>query len=144
MPWRPAPWAYERAARVDRITASDLGGGMATCDWMVLCNYAFDDSEQRVCLVGVLGYNTPVSNLPGLFPDIFLVFEVTTPSGELIAHYEPRGQIGVKGSQPVRIHIRDMTLSEPGVYQFLLSVNGSLLTSTHLNIASVTLDETKH
>ena len=89
---------------------------MATCDWAIVCDYAFLDVTRKVCLIGVFDrIFTPA--VPSVHPQAALALrlvgnpnetvdlraEIIRPTGELLARIEGRGELGDAGTAEVHM-----------------------------------------
>jgi hypothetical protein len=108
----------------------------ASIEWARLCETAFLDSCDRLCLIGVITH-FPVPSLPvavtqcmiaahvvnvPLHDEVEVGVSVTTPHGLLVMPDGPDGfQVEVAGEY-LLITLRQMPLTAEGVYRFLVSV----------------------
>lgn len=127
----------ENAPRIDR---RDRSGGQpvpVAIDWLVLCESAFLDETERLCLVGIAD-NFPVPRLPLALSEHVLVarlrrslprrpfdigFGIRTPSGCFIApHGSGSAELRMIGDY-VLMTLRSLPFREAGTYRFEFSVN---------------------
>jgi hypothetical protein len=108
---------------------------MARIDWMLLCETAFLDRQDRVSLIGV-ATEFPVPSLPLVIKQMMMVARVVdarpgdemrvgvaigTPSGQWT---QPRddGFAVEQAGEYLLITLRDVPLLEAGLYQFALAL----------------------
>lgn len=110
---------------------------MARLDWAVVCDHAYLDRTQQLCLVSIHREFTPPS-LPLTLPHLMFVgklvdlqiveeLEVTaaviTPSGGiLIADAESENMVIQMAREYVIVTIRNFPLAEAGVYSFRMQL----------------------
>lgn len=110
---------------------------MARIEWAQVCELAFLDGTGRLCLVGITT-RLPVPSLPlavyqlmmaaqvvdvGMGEEIDVEVWLTTPSGLSTTPSHPNGlNITVAGDY-LLVTLRDIPLTEEGVYRFSLSVD---------------------
>jgi hypothetical protein len=119
---------------------------MASIEWTRLCEVAFLDRCDRLCLIGVITH-FPVPSLPiavtqfmiavhvvGVPPDdeLEVGVSVTTPTGLSVTPDGPDGFHVEVAGEYVLITLRQMPLTAEGIYRFLVSVGAE--TSTPLDI----------
>jgi hypothetical protein len=109
---------------------------MANIEWAQLCELAFIDSRGRLCLIGITN-RFPVPSLPLAVPQLMLAARVVdarhgeefdigvtvvTPRGLFAAPNAADGCDVVMAGEHVLITLRDLPLSEEGVYRFEVSL----------------------
>lgn len=113
---------------------------VTTVDWLLLCESAFFDETERLCVMGV-AQHFPVPHLPLALSEHVLVarlrwgqprrgfdigFGVRTPSGCFIApHSDDSAELRLVGDY-VLMTLRSLPFQEAGTYRFELSVNDRL------------------
>jgi uncharacterized protein DUF6941 len=110
---------------------------MARIDWAQLCELAFLDDRGQICLIGVTTH-LPVPSLPIAVRQLMIAARVVnarhgdvvdvsvsilTPRG-LLAQPDSQGamEYAVAGGEYLLITLRDLPLTEEGMYRVLLSV----------------------
>jgi hypothetical protein len=111
---------------------------MARIDWALLCDHAFFDREDRLCIVGILR-KLPAPTLPLAIGQMMLVARLTdiqpveevgvsvavvTPSGELTTASSSDCIVVEMAKEYVLITLRGMPLREEGVYRFRVALGG--------------------
>ena len=110
---------------------------MARIDWAQLCELAFLDNCDRLCMIGITN-RFPVPSLPVAVNQIMIAarvvdvrpgqefdvgLSVATPSGLWTAPNDPDGyEVGIVGEY-VLITLRDLPLHQEGIYRFEVSVD---------------------
>jgi hypothetical protein len=110
---------------------------MARIDWAQLCELAFLDDRGRLCLIGVTTH-LPVPSLPIAVRQLMIaarvvnvrhgdeldvVVSILTPRG-LLAQPETHGalDVAVAGGEFLLITLRDVPLTDEGIYRVLVSI----------------------
>jgi hypothetical protein len=108
----------------------------ASIEWARLCETAFLDRCDRLCLIGVITH-FPVPSLPvavtqfmiaahvvdvRLHDEVEVGVSVTTPQGLLVMPDGPAGFHVEVAGEYLLITLRQMPLTAEGVYRFLVSV----------------------
>jgi hypothetical protein len=111
---------------------------MARIDWVLACDLAFFDRQDRLCLVGITN-RLPVPRLPLAIDQLMLVarlvdlrsveeFEVSVavlgPSGRWTTPTNGHGVAIEMSGEYVLITLREIPLVEEGVYGFHISLSG--------------------
>ena len=124
---------------------------MPRIDWAVMCERAFLDREDRLCLIGVIDRFTARS-LPLAVNQVMLVASMADvqPVGEIevaVGIIPPCGRSTPRAScsslviemagQYVLITLRELPLSEEGVYCFQIMLNNRSLTSIDIPVQIV-------
>ena len=109
---------------------------MARIEWAQLCELAFIDSCDRLCLVGVTT-RLPVPTLPLAVHQLMIAVRVSgvrfgeaidlgvamkTPSGVSAAPDQPDGLDVTVTAEYVLITLRQVPLTEEGIYRFAVSL----------------------
>ena len=111
---------------------------MASIDWAVLCDHAFLDRQDRLCVIGI-ARTIPVPALPLTMHQLMLVARLTDirPFDEVsisVGMVTPSGlRFARTGSQNVAIQVaheyalatlREIPLMEEGVHRFQIRLRG--------------------
>jgi len=111
---------------------------MATIDWALVCNAAFFDQQQRLCMIGI-AQEFPVPQLPIVVRQVMMVARlrdvrlademvvtvaVITPSGLVNAPIAANSMIVELAGEFVIVTMRDVPLAEEGAYSFQLGLRG--------------------
>ena len=104
---------------------------MATCDWALLCDYAFLDVNRKLCLIGifdrVVAPAVPATQHQAALAlkfvgepkeDVRLRVEVVRPTGEILAKLEGGGELGEGGTAEIHLGMAGVPLPEFGIYAF--------------------------
>ena len=112
---------------------------MASIEWARLCETAFLDRHDRLCLIGVATH-FPVPSLPLAVNQLMIAahmvdvrpddefdvgVSVTTPNGLCVTPDESDGFDVEVAGEYVLITLRQMPLTAEGVYRFLVSVGAA-------------------
>lgn len=121
---------------------------MARIDWALLCDLAFFDRQDRLCIVGIVR-KLPTPRLPLAISQVMLVAHladirpieeveisvaVVTPSGTLTT---PRSSdcVAVEmAHEYVLVTLRDLPLKEEGVYRFQVALKGQPVASVDIPV----------
>jgi len=121
---------------------------MAKIDWTLLCDSAFFDKQDRLCIVGVIR-KLPVATVPVMVREVTMVARLTEIQAidELaisVGVVFPNGEHGARmGSADVSIDVmgeyivatlRDIPLHEEGLYRFQIQLRGQPLRSIDLPV----------
>jgi hypothetical protein len=122
---------------LNHIALSAKANGMAEIKWAELCELAFIDKYDRLCMIGVTT-RFAVPSLPLLVRQIMIAARIddvrpgdgfavgismTTPSGGVVVPNRNDGfDISVAGEY-ILITLRDVPLSQEGHYRFEVSIN---------------------
>ena len=124
---------------------------MARIDWALVCDLAFLDRQDRLCIVGI-ARRFPVPSLPLSIGQVMLVARLADirPVEEVaisIAVVTPGGQRTTPtGAQSIAIEmageyvlatLREIPLIEEGVYGFQISLSGQPAVSVHIPVLTV-------
>ena len=101
---------------------------MARIDWVVLCDMAFLDKQDRMCIVGIVR-KLPTPSLPLAISQMMLVAHLTdiqpveeleisvsvlTPSGRLSTAFSPDCMLIEMAHEYILVTLRDLPLKEEG------------------------------
>ena len=121
---------------------------MARIDWAILCDSAFLDKQDRLCIIGIIG-KFPVAAVPLTVRQVTLVAHLTDiqPVDEVaivVGVVDPSGGHGARmGSDDVTIEmsghyilttLRNVPLSEEGVYHFQIQLRGQPVRSLDIPV----------
>ncbi len=121
---------------------------MARIDWAVVCDLAFFDRQERLCLIG-MARRISVPRLPLVLGQLMLVarlaevkpveeFEVSmavvTPTGQWTTPTNPHGVSIVMSGEYVLVTLRDLPLMEEGVYRFQVGLTGQAPVSVEMSL----------
>jgi len=121
---------------------------MATCDWAIVCDYAFLDITRKVCLIGVFDrIFTPA--VPSVHPQAALALrlvgnpnetvdlraDIIRPTGELLARIEGRGELGDAGTAEVHMGMAGLPLPDFGIYAFNVYLGDALAKTIAITVA---------
>lgn len=126
---------------------------MARLEWAMVCDHAYLDSMQRICMLGVMR-QLPALGLPDTMTRLMLVakvidlrvrdqFEVSvaivSPSGALLAADDDSDAMSIDLVQDyVIVTIRGMPITEPGSYTFRLQIGEQPTMDVELPVIDVT------
>ena len=121
---------------------------MAKIDWTLLCDSAFFDKQDRLCIVGVTR-KLPVPRMPVTVRELTLVARLTeiqtvdelaivvgvvSPNGDHRALMgSPDVAIEVTGEYII-VTLRDMFLADEGLYRFQVQLRGQPIQSITLPV----------
>src|SRR5262245_48109596 len=109
---------------------------MACIDWAVLCDLAFIDRQDRLCVIGVTR-KFPVPTLPIALHQVMLVahladiepveevglsLAIVTPSGATARPTAVESVIIEMAGDYVLVTLRDIPLTEEGLYRFEIAL----------------------
>lgn len=112
---------------------------MANIDWAVLCELAFLDRQERLCVIGITT-ELPVPRLPLVINQLMIVAKLTdlrpveeiqiaaaviTPRAMWATPADDHGLTIEMVRQHVLVTLRGIPLSEEGIHTFRLLVSGS-------------------
>ncbi|MGC4083502.1 MAG: hypothetical protein QM736_15670 [Vicinamibacterales bacterium] len=124
---------------------------MARIDWLVGCDMAFFDRQDRLCVVGMITH-LPVPRLPLAIHQLTLVgkladvqmeeefdvrVEVVLPSGLFSCPRDPRCINIELAGQYVLVTLRDVPLTEEGAYRFEVTLGEQPPASVEIPVLSV-------
>ncbi len=112
---------------------------MATCDWALLCDYAFLDVSRKLCLIGIFD-RIVVPAVPATQHQAALALklvgepkesvrlrvEVIRPTGEVLAKIEGGGELGEAGTAEIHMGMAGLPLPDFGIYAFNLYIGDQL------------------
>jgi hypothetical protein len=112
---------------------------MADCDWIVLCDYAFQAMHGKVCLIGIFDNiftpTVPITHPraaigfsiigePGETGDVKL--EVIGPTGQIVTETSARFTLPDDGTARAFLEIVGLTLPEFGRYAIQIDLGESI------------------
>ena len=121
---------------------------MATCDWALLCDYAFLDVNRKLCLIGIfdriLVPAVPTTQHQAAIAlklvgepkeDVQLRLEVVRPTGEVLARLEGGGQLGDAGTAEIHMGMAGLPLPDFGIYAFNLYIADELVRTLGVTVS---------
>lgn len=112
---------------------------MAECDWAILCDYAFLDSNKKQCVIGafdrIIAPNVPVvlprasvavKILGNPHENVRFRLEVIRPSGTRLLGADGNALIAESGTADVQFNLVNTSLPDHGVYSINIYVNDEL------------------
>jgi hypothetical protein len=124
---------------------------MARIEWAALCDLAFFDRQDRLCIIGMFR-QLPVPSLPLALSQVMLVAKLTdirpveelsisigvvAPSGRSPAPSRSDGIVIEMAREYVLATLRDVPIFEEGVYRFQIALGGQALVSVDLPALTV-------
>ncbi len=129
-------------------SAPEGRAGMATCDWAVLCDYAFQDVHRKLCLIGIFDRifapAVPTTHHQAAFAlklvgepkeQVRLRLEVVRPTGEVLARIDGGGELGEGGTAEIHMGMAGLPLPDFGIYAFNLYIGDQLARSLGVTVA---------
>src|SRR5262245_32534237 len=124
---------------------------MARIDWAVLCDVAFMDRHDRLCVIGVTrAFPVPrlpialhqvmlVAHLADIQPieDIGIVVSIVTPNGASARPTVPESIVIEMAGEYVLTTLRDVPLAEEGLYHFEIALTGQPPASVAIPVLAV-------
>lgn len=112
---------------------------MADCEWVILCDYAFQDAGRKTCMIGVFD-RIYAAKVPAQHHQAALVFkatgdpsesiefkvEITRPTGGTLGSIGGKIVMPPTGTVDVIANLQGMPLPDNGVYAFALFFNDEL------------------
>ena len=100
---------------------------MAECDWIVLCDYAFQGQQGKICMIGIFDVIYAV-NVPVKHERAFIGFsvigepgevvplrlDIISPTGRTLAHVEQQFTLPDGASAQVSLEVRELSLKDFG------------------------------
>ncbi len=112
---------------------------MATCDWALLCDYAFQDVNRKLCVIGIFDRifapAVPATQHQAALAlklvgepreRVRIRLEVVRPTGEVLARIEGGGELGEAGTAEIHLGMAGLPLPDFGIYAFNLFVGDQL------------------
>src|SRR5580692_3208366 len=110
---------------------------MAECDWAILCDYAFLDSNRKQCLIGAFD-RIFSPNVPSILPrasvalkilgnpneQVQFRLEIIRPAGTQLLSADGNALIADSGTADVQFNLVNTSLPDHGVYSINIYVNG--------------------
>jgi len=124
---------------------------MPRIDWAVMCDRAFLDREDRLCLIGVID-RFASSSLPLVINQVMLVARIadvqptdevevavgiTPPGGRSTPRTSCSSLVIEMAGQYVLVTLRGLPLTEEGVYRFQVLLNSGSITSIDIPVLVV-------
>lgn len=121
---------------------------MARIDWAVLCDLAFMDQQDRLCVIGVTR-TFPVPALPIALHQVMLVAHLTdiqpveeigivvsivSPHGTSARPTTSEGIVIEMAAEYVLATLRDVPLAEEGMYRFEIALVGQQAASVGVSV----------
>lgn len=119
---------------------------MATCEWAILCDYAFQDLGRKTCLIGIFDriftaqvpathhQAAVVIKLIGEHHErVHLRLAITRPTGETLAEVGGEGELGDAGTIELGMNLANLPLPDFGIYGinvFVMDVLAKTITFT--------------
>ena len=121
---------------------------MARIDWALLCDLAFLDRQDRLCIVGIvrklpaprlpleIGQMMLVAHLADIQPveEVEISVALVTPSGLLITPTCSDCVVVEMAQEYVLVTLRELPLREEGVYRFQVALKGQSVTSVDIPV----------
>src|SRR5215470_16153257 len=119
---------------------------MARIEWATLCDLAFFDRQDRLCIIGIFR-TLPVPSLPLALSQVMLVAKLTdirpveelsisigvlSPSGRRPAPRQPDGIVIEMAREYVLATLRDLPILEEGIYRFHVALGAQALVAVDL------------
>jgi uncharacterized protein DUF6941 len=126
---------------------------MATCEWAILCDYAFLDVNRKLCLIGIFdriaapavpathhqaALALKLVGEPG--ERVRLRLEAVRPTGETLMRIEGDGELGEGGTAEIHMGMAGLPLPDYGIYAFNLYIGDELARSVALTVTRPPLD----
>src|SRR5262245_48187758 len=124
---------------------------MARIEWATLCDLAFFDRQDRLCIIGIFRA-FPAPGLPLALSQVMLVAKLTDirpveelsvsigvlgPSGAWRASSQSDGIVIEMAREYVLATLRDVPILEEGVYRFQVGLGGQAVVSVDLPVLTV-------
>lgn len=113
---------------------------MATCDWALLCDYAFLDVNRKLCLIGIFDRivtpAVPTAQHQAALAlrlvgepkeSVRLRLEVVRPTGEVLARMDGGGELGDAGTAEIHMGMAGLPLPDFGIYAFNIYIADELV-----------------
>jgi hypothetical protein len=102
---------------------------MATCEWVILCDYAFRDEGRKTCIIGIFD-RVFTRGVPSSHPQVALVMrlhgdagervpvrvEIARPTGAGLAKLQADVDLGQPGRSDVHMNFVGLPLPDFGTY----------------------------
>src|SRR5262245_17404457 len=124
---------------------------MAKIDWAVVCDHAFLDRQDRLCLIG-LAREIPAPSLPLMLHQVMLVARLAditpfdevaisvgmvTPSGKHLARTGSEHVVVEMAGEYALATLRDIPLMEEGVHRFQIKLRGQPVVSVQIPVLTM-------
>ena len=121
---------------------------MAESDWAILCDYAFLDERQKICMIGVFD-RVLVRSVPSTLhqsslairllgdPNAEIDFrvEIIRPTGSELAKFEGPAKISETGSCQIQVNMAGLPLPDYGIYGFNIFIDNELVKTANFIVA---------
>src|SRR5215470_17552671 len=124
---------------------------MARIDWALLCDLAFFDRHDRLCIIGTVR-EFPAPRLPLALSQVMLVAKLTDirpveelsisirvllPNGRWTAPAHSDGVVIEMAREYILATLRDVPICEEGVYRFQIALGGQTAVSVDVPVLTV-------
>ncbi|MGE0363053.1 MAG: hypothetical protein AB7R67_20235 [Vicinamibacterales bacterium] len=123
---------------------------MADCEWAILCDYAFQDVNRKMCMIGAFNQISTTS-VPAVHALAALVLkvsgdanekvsirvEIVRPSGGLLVKVEGEVQLGIVGAGEINLQLNQLPLPDWGLYSFNIFVADQLSKTIGFNLLKI-------
>lgn len=112
---------------------------MAECDWAILCDYAFQDINRKMCIIGVFdrifAANVPSAQNQAALAMKFVgsageqttfKIEIVRPAGGKLLEFDGNVQLGDTGTAEFQFNIVGLPLPDFGLYNFNIFIGTEL------------------
>lgn len=124
---------------------------MATCEWALLCDYAFLDVSRKICLVGIFD-RISAKSVPAVHHQaaiamkfvgepkekIILKIEIIRPTGEVLTRIEGGGELGIAGTAEIQFSMASLPIPDFGIYAFNIYIGNDLAKAIGITVARPT------
>ena len=104
---------------------------MIECEWAILCDYAFRDERQKLCVIGIFDRVFTAAVPSGLRQAAFVIklvgdakervqvrIEIVRPSHEPLAQLQGEVTLGDNGTGEIQLAMNGLPLPDWGIYEF--------------------------
>lgn len=129
---------------------------MAECEWLILCDYAFQAERGKLCLIGIFDrvFATSVPTKHHMAAVAFLLvgepkekvalkLEIVRPTGGSLLSLEMESQLGDTGVSRGNIGIGDLLLPDFGNYALQIYANEALIKTSTFTVQQTTPQSTQ-
>jgi len=124
---------------------------MAKIDWALVCDHAFLDQQDRLCLIGV-ARQIPAATLPLTlhqvmmvarladirpFDEVAITVGMVTPSGKHLARTGSEHVAVQMAGEYALATLRDIPLIEEGVHRFQIRLRGQPVVSVQIPVLTM-------
>ena len=109
---------------------------MAACEWAILCDYSFQDSGRKTCLIGVFdrifAKHVPATHRQAALAlkvvgdpgeKVRIRVEIRRPAGGQLAKLEGAANTGSRGSAELQLNIVGLPIPDYGDYSITIFLN---------------------